>query len=86
VDSAPSSKCFYKNLSCSLIVSFDGKVLSKKLMIGSFTANVLVICSTTVVSSRLQEVFVGPQVNVNPTAFTVESTKKILRSEVKKFK
>jgi hypothetical protein len=37
VDSAPSSKCLYKGLSCSIIVSFDGKNLSKKLIIGSYT-------------------------------------------------
>ena len=30
VDSVSSSKCFYKDLSCSVIVSSDGKNLSKK--------------------------------------------------------
>lgn len=30
VDFLPSSKCLYKNLSCSVMVSFDGKNLSKK--------------------------------------------------------
>lgn len=81
VDSVPSSKCLYKDLSCSVIVSFDGKNLSKKLLIGSHTMNVLITCSTTIVASRLQEVFVGPQVNLSPTDFTVNSTRIFLRSE-----
>lgn len=81
VDSVPSSKCFYNGLSCSIIVSSDGKNLSKKLLIGSHTMNVLITCSTTIAASKFQEVFVGPQVNITPTDFTVDSTKVFLRSE-----
>ncbi|GAA5810979.1 hypothetical protein MFLAVUS_004408 [Mucor flavus] len=35
----------------------------------------------SVVTSKLQEVFVGPQVNVSPTNFTVNNTRLFLRSE-----
>ncbi|CEG80592.1 hypothetical protein RMATCC62417_14903 [Rhizopus microsporus] len=75
VDSVLSLKCFYKGLSCSVIVSSDGKNLSKKLLIGSHTMNILITCSTTIATSILQEVFVGPQVNVTPTEFIVDSAK-----------
>lgn len=76
VDSVSSSKCFYKDLSCSVIVSSDGKNLSKKkLAIDSHTMNVFITYFTTIATSRLQEVFVGPQVNITPTEFTVDSTK-----------
>lgn len=48
--------------------------------------NVLITCSTTIVASRLQEMFVGPQVNVSPTDLTVDSTRIFLRLEVSSFK
>ncbi|KAI8885409.1 hypothetical protein K501DRAFT_270836 [Backusella circina FSU 941] len=43
--------------------------------------SVLITFSATIAEFKLQEVFVGPQVNITPTEFTVDSAKVFLQSE-----
>ncbi|KAI8060404.1 uncharacterized protein B0P05DRAFT_590821 [Gilbertella persicaria] len=65
----------------SLLFALMERTYQRKLLIGLHTMNILITCSTTIVASRLQEVFVGHQFNVSPTDFTVNSTRVFLRSE-----
>lgn len=87
IDFVPSSKCFYNRLSCSIFITSGGKKKSmKKLIIGSNTINLLITYSVTL-SSKTPTVFVGPQINEDPSTFSTEYTKTFLQnSKIHNFK